>query len=116
MEMLVLANGDARAQRSWKGFTRSVVDQLRLGGHGVRVGHVELHGLNRWFAAGMTFAPDFSRWRSRFYLGELPFRLRSARAERHLRRCAGKLDLILQLGCTFAPFGRADVPYALYCN
>lgn len=116
MEMLVLANGDARAQRSWKGVTRSVVDQLRLGGHGVHVGDVELHGMSRWFAAGMTFAPDFSRWRSRFHLGELPFRLRSARAERHLRRHGGTLDLILQLGCTFVPYGRADVPYALYCN
>lgn len=116
MEILVLANGDANTRRSWSGISKSVVDELRQCGHQVHVGDVDLYGSNRWLAAGATFTPDFRRWRSLYHLGEAPFRMRTARAQQQVTKLGKKLDFILQFGCTFAPYERGDLPYALYCD
>ncbi len=116
MKILVLCEGDAETRDSWSGISKSVVDHLRLAGHQVRTGDVDLHGVRRLLAAARTFSADRRRWWVRYHLGVLPFEWRSRRAERAISRSSGWTELILQFGATFEPRGRGETPYALYCD
>lgn len=116
MRILFLCEGDAESWDSWSGISRSLVDQLRSDGHTVTVGDVDLYGIDRWVAAASTFSPDRRRWAARYHLGGMPFRLRSRRADRHLRAHREPIDVIVQVGATFRVRGRAGIPYCLCCD
>ena len=113
MNILLLSEGDAEAWDSWSGISKSLVDHLRLAGHTVETGDVDLYGMDRWLWAALTFAADRRRWGTRFHLTALPFHLRSRRAARRIAAHRGRLDVILQVGATFRPVGRNGTPYFL---
>lgn len=113
MNILLLSEGDAEAWDSWSGISKSLVDHLRLAGHTVETGDVDLYGADRWLGAALTFAPDRRRWTTRFHLNAVPFRLRSRRAHRRIAAHRGPLDVILQVGATFRSVGGNGTPYFL---
>lgn len=116
MRILVLCEGNADSWGCWSGTARSIVDQLRLDGHTVDVGDVDLSGVDRWAAAAATISFPRRRWGTRYHLGAVPFELRSRRAAAHIAARRGRIDAILQIGATFRPAGRANVPYFLCCD
>ena len=111
MTILFLGEGDAEVWNSWSGTAKSLVDYLRAAGHVVRVANVDVSGADRLVAAASTFAPVRRRWATRYHLGKVPFWLRSRRARRHILAQRGEIDAILQIGSTFEPSGRGDIPY-----
>jgi glycosyltransferase involved in cell wall biosynthesis len=111
MNILFLCEGDAESWRSWSGISKSLVDHLRAAGHNVTVGDVDLHGADRWLAAVATVSRSRRRWGTRYHLGGVPFRLRSRRANRHLRASRTRIDLVLQIGSTFRLRRNTPVPY-----
>ena len=115
VKVLFLAEGSAESRDSWSGISYSVVKELRLAGHDVTTRDTEVYGVSRVAAALASWTPQRKRWAMKFRLGPIPFRLRSRNAERHLAR-TGAPDVILQVGATFEPPGRATVPYALFCD
>jgi alpha-maltose-1-phosphate synthase len=116
LRILLLCEGDAESWSAWSGITRSLVDQLRSDGHEVTPRNVDLDGPDRWLAGGATFSRDRRRWGTRYHLGAVPFRLRSLRARRHLRIHQNRIDIILQIGATFALPRSVGVPYCLCCD
>jgi glycosyltransferase involved in cell wall biosynthesis len=116
MNILLLCEGDAEAWDSWSGISKSIVDHLRLAGHTVVTGDVDLDGPDRWLAAALTFAVDRRRWTTRFRLSHVPFRLRSRRAARTIAAQGQAPDVIIQVGATFQPLGRRMIPYFLCCD
>ena len=76
MTILFLCEGNAESWNSWSGTAKSLVDSLRLAGHTVHVGDVDLHGSLRWAAAAATVSLDRRRWATRYHLRGVPFRLR----------------------------------------
>jgi glycosyltransferase involved in cell wall biosynthesis len=52
----------------------------------------------------------------RYHLGDLGYRKRSDRAARAINEHRGRIDCILQIGATFEPVGRQNLPYALFCD
>lgn len=116
MRLLLLCEGDAEtAHGSFSGSAYSLLTNLRMAGHTVHAADTDLLGIRRYLAAGVTFTPDRRRWGVRYRLGGIPFRLRSANAAAGIRQVRG-IDAILQIGATFAPWGRGEVPYFLYCD
>jgi alpha-maltose-1-phosphate synthase len=113
MNILFLCEGDAESWRSWSGISKSLVDQLRADGHRVDVGDVDLDGPDRWLAAAATISRGRRRWGTRYHLSAVPFRLRSRRANRHVRGRRNQVDLILQIGATFNVRRDAGVPYCV---
>jgi glycosyltransferase involved in cell wall biosynthesis len=111
VNILLLSEGDAEAWDSWSGISKSLVDHLRLAGHAVETGDVDLYGMDRWLGAALTFAPDRRRWGTRFHLNALPFQLRTRCAARQIAAHRGPLDVILQVGATFRSVGRNRTPY-----
>jgi len=116
MRVLLLAEGDAETRDSWSGISRSVLLELRSRGHTVIAGDVELHGLDRWVTAALTFSPDRLRWRTRFRLGAPAFEGRSRRAARRIATHTQNVDVILQVGATFEPRRHSATPYVLFCD
>lgn len=116
MNILLLCEGDAESYDSWSGIAKSIVDHLRGAGHTVMSGDVDLVGADRWLAAALTFAVDRRRWGTRYRLSQVPFRLRSRRAARTIAAQEDRLDVIIQVGATFQPLGRGDIPYFLCCD
>lgn len=115
MKILFLCEGSPDERHSWSGTAYSVARELRDRGHQVIGGDVELRGLDRWTAAGLTFSPQRDRWGTKFRLGRASFERRSRRAARYAGPGSPEADVILQIGATFEPRDRA-VPYALYCD
>jgi glycosyltransferase involved in cell wall biosynthesis len=115
MNLLLLTEGDAERWDSWSGSAKSVVDHLRLAGHHVTTADVDLYGPIRWLAAGLTFSPNRKRWGVRYHLGAPGYRLRSRRAAAVIADNRD-VDCILQIGATFEPHQRAELPYALFCD
>lgn len=115
MKILLLSEGDAETWDSWSGSSKSVVDHLRAAGHTVVTGDVDLYGISRWWGIARTFKPEMAHWQASYRLGAKSFRSRSKVAAAHIKRHSD-VDLILQIGATFAPEGRGDIPYALYCD
>ena len=113
MNILFLCEGDAESWRSWSGISKSLVDQLRACGHRVEVRDVDLRGADRWVAAAATVSSDRRRWGTRYHLGGIPFRLRSRRANRHVRAQRQRIDLIVQIGATFCLASDLDIPYCV---
>jgi glycosyltransferase involved in cell wall biosynthesis len=111
-----LAEGDAETWDCWSGSARSLVEHLRHAGHEVVVRDVECYGADRWLAAALTCSWNRRRWSSRFHLGSVPFRLRTRRAARHIARHRDSIDVIVQIGGTFEPAGRGEVPYVVYSD
>jgi glycosyltransferase involved in cell wall biosynthesis len=111
MTILFLCEGDAESWDSWSGISKSIVDYIRAAGHEVRVANVDVSGVDRWVAAAATFAPARARWGTQYHLGAVPFWLRSRRAYRHILAQRGQIDAIVQIGSTFEPCGRGDIPY-----
>jgi glycosyltransferase involved in cell wall biosynthesis len=111
MRFLFLCEGDAESWDSWSGISKSLVDYIRAAGHEVIVANVDVSGADRWLAAGATFAPVRRRWATRYHLGAAPFWLRSRRARHHIMAHRGRIDAIVQIGSTFEPRGRGDIPY-----
>jgi len=111
MRILFLCEGDAESWDSWSGISKSIVDYIRAAGHEVIVANVDVAGVDRWLAAGATFAPARRRWATRYHLGAAPFWLRSRRARRHILTERERIDGIVQIGSTFEPRGRGDIPY-----
>jgi glycosyltransferase involved in cell wall biosynthesis len=116
MNILMLCEGSAECWDSWSGISRSIVDELRRGGHTVHAADADLYGLERWTAAAATFSRDRRGWTTSYHLGAVPFRLRSRKAAGHIAKHRGGIDLILQVGATFQPRRRAGVPYFLCCD
>lgn len=116
LRILILCEGDAETHHSWSGISKSVVDHLRLAGHTVITGDVDLYGLPRLLGLLATWAPHRHRWWVRYHLTRVPHELRSRRAARIVRRHASKVDLILQFGATFEPRSRGSLPFAIYCD
>jgi starch synthase len=111
-----LCEGDAESWDSWSGISKSIVDHLRAAGHTVVAGDVDVAGSARLLAAASTFAIDRRRWATRYHLGRVPFHLRSRRARHHIAPRRDQIDAILQVGATFEPLGRGNVPYFLCCD
>jgi starch synthase len=116
LRILFLTKGDAQSWNCWSGTSKSLVDQLRLAGHIVETGDVDLYGTDRLLGAALTFSPSRRRWGARFDLGKPSFRLRSRNAARHIVGHRGTVDLIFQIGATFQPLGRGTLPYFLCCD
>lgn len=116
MNLLLLTEGDAERFDSWSGTAKSVVDHLRGAGHRVATADIDLYGAARWLAAGLSFSTGYKRWGVRYHLGASGYWLRSQRAASAIARQRGQVDCILQIGATFEPKGRGDLPYALLCD
>jgi glycosyltransferase involved in cell wall biosynthesis len=116
MRILLLSEGDPESWHAWSGISRSLVNHLRLAGHTVDVGNVDVRSTDRWIAAAATFAPARARWGTRYHLGAVPFSLRSRRARRVIDVRGMQSDVILQIGATFDPRGASDLPYCLCCD
>src|SRR5262245_47192251 len=114
MNLLLLTEGDAERWDSWSGSAKSVVDHLRLAGHRVTTADVDLYGASRWAAAGLMFSPNRKRWGVRYHLGAPGYRQRTRRAAAAIADIRGDLDCILQIGATFEPAKRGELPYALF--
>lgn len=115
MNILLLSLGNAESWESWSGISKSIVDHLRAAGHTVHVGDINLYGVERGIAAAATFTPNRARWGSRFYLGAVPFLLRSRKARRHIARHR-QLDLVVQVGANCQPVNRSGIPYVMCCD
>jgi glycosyltransferase involved in cell wall biosynthesis len=111
MRILFLCEGDAESWQSWSGISKSLVDFIRVVGHDVEVADVDVSGADRWAAAAATFAPVRRRWATRYHLGAAPFWLRSRRARHYIVDRRDRIDAIVQIGSTFEPRGRGDIPY-----
>ena len=116
MDILLLSEGNAEARDSWSGSSKSIVDELRRHGQSVITRDVELYGATRMLGAATTFSPDRLRWRMRYRLEGVPFRLRSRNAGRHIASHHPKPDVILQIGATFQPEQHGRVPYGVICD
>jgi starch synthase len=116
MRILLLCEGDGESWSSWSGITRSLVDHLRLAGHSVELGNVDVRGADRWLAAAATFSPRRHRWGTRYHLGRVPFQLRSRRARQLVESRASRVDVVLQIGATFESSSPSNVPYCLCCD
>jgi glycosyltransferase involved in cell wall biosynthesis len=116
MRILLLGQGPAEDLHTWSGVTSHLVRHLRESGHEVLSGDVEPAGWSRYAAALGTWSPHRRRWWVRYQLGSLPFRLRSAAAERILNRVEGRFDAVLQTGATFRARVPDGVPLVLYCD
>ncbi|MHB1169048.1 MAG: glycosyltransferase family 4 protein [Longimicrobiales bacterium] len=114
MKVLFLAEGDPETSDSWSGIPRSVISVLRELGHNVSTADVDLYGIRRLVAAGCSFSADRARWRARYRLGGVGFRLRSRLATRAVER-PNEYDLVLQPGATFYPRSER-APVAIYCD
>lgn len=116
MNLLMLAEGDSeRLSAAGSGIPNAVVRHLRLQGHEVSTGDVDLDGWTKLVGAASSFSPKRQRWVVGYHLDPLPFALRSRRAVNRVKRHGAKLDAVIQWGATFssAPSG---VPYFLYCD
>ena len=113
MRILLLCEGDAETADSWSGSARSILAELRRRGHTVVTGDVELYGLARWLAAGLSFSPDGRRWRTRYRLGGVGFVGRSLNARKHVGRVGSDFDCIIHIGATSVTAQHGGVPYAL---
>src|SRR6185436_13638174 len=116
MNLLLLTEGDAERWDSWSGSAKSVVDHLRLAGHRVATADVDLYGPARLVSAGLAFSPNRKRWGVRYHLGNPGFQQRSRRAARAITDNRGQADCILQIGATFEPRQRGNLPYVLFCD
>ncbi len=85
-------------------------------GHEVLPVDVSLRGAPRWLAGAATFAPSRERWRARFTLEGVPFRLRSLQGAQGVRQLSIRPDCGLQIGATFDAFRGAGLPYFLCCD
>jgi alpha-maltose-1-phosphate synthase len=115
MKILLLTEGDAETRDSWSGTSLSVLEHLRARGHEVRTEDVDLTGGARLLAIAGEFSMNRKRWWVKYHLGPRPFRMRSARAGRAIRRHSD-VDVIFQFGATFAPVGAGAIPVVLYCD
>jgi glycosyltransferase involved in cell wall biosynthesis len=113
MRILLLSDGDPESWTAWSGISRSLVTHLRLAGHTVDVGNVDVRSTDRLIAAAATFAPERARWGTRYHLGGVPFRLRSRRARRLVAVRGLQSDVIVQIGATFDPRGASGLPYCV---
>jgi glycosyltransferase involved in cell wall biosynthesis len=113
MRILFLCEGSAESWDSWSGISRSIVDHLRAAGHTLHVRDVDLYGTDRWAAAAATVALDRRRWATRYHLAEIPFRLRSRQAGRHVASLRDRIDLVVQVGSTFDSGTRGGPPYCV---
>jgi glycosyltransferase involved in cell wall biosynthesis len=116
MNLLLLTEGDAERWDSWSGSAKSVVDHLRGAGHDLVTADVDLYGASRWLAAARMFSPNRKRWGVRYHLGDPGYRARSRRAAQAIAGQRGRVDCIIQIGATFDPSGRGDVPYVVFCD
>jgi alpha-maltose-1-phosphate synthase len=113
MRILFLCEGNAESWNCWSGTAKSIVDYLRIAGHTVHAGDVDLYGADRWAAAAATASLDRRRWATRYHLTEIPFQLRSRQARRHISGMRGRIDLILQIGSTFDSRTPEGPPYCV---
>jgi alpha-maltose-1-phosphate synthase len=116
MNLLLLTEGDAERWDSWSGSAKSVVDHLRGAGHRVVTADVDLYGPARWVAAGRMFSPNRKRWGVRYHLGDPGYHQRSRLASRAIAAQRDRMDCILQIGATFEPRQRGNLPYVLFCD
>ena len=112
----MLAEGNAETWSCWSGSAKGILDQLRAQGHTVETEDVDLHGHDRWIAAGATLSRNRRRWATRFHLAAVPFELRSRRADAAVARRHGWVDAILQIGATFCTRRHGRVPRFLCCD
>jgi starch synthase len=108
-----LCEGNAETYHAFSGTAKGIVDHLRLMGNTVVTVDVRppkpvraLNGLLSWSA-------NRDRWRAKFRYGDFAFRARSKRAAQAAQNIPD-LDLIFQIGATFAP--PPFFPYVLYCD
>lgn len=108
-----VCEGDAEGD-AFSGTARSMVSHLRALGHEVRPVNVRPPVPLRLGNAALSFSPDRARWRARFRYGDPAFHVRSLMAHLGLARLGRRVDVVLQIGATFAP--PQGVPYALYAD
>jgi len=116
MKILLLCEGNAETPHSWSGVSWSVLRHLRQAGHTVTPADVEPSGLPRLGIALRTMSRSRRRWWVRFHLGEAGFRARSRQAARRIREAGQGVDVILQVGATFAIPAECRIPVAIYCD
>jgi glycosyltransferase involved in cell wall biosynthesis len=116
MNILMLCEGNPETRDCWSGSAKSVLDELRAQGHAVHTADVDLHGADRWLAAGLAFSRRRDRWGAKYRLSTEGFALRSRRANAAVRSQPSRPDAVLQIGATFATTRRATIPYFLYCD
>ncbi|HEY9225503.1 MAG TPA: glycosyltransferase family 4 protein [Gemmatimonadaceae bacterium] len=118
LTVALVAEGDANTADCWSGSARRFVEALRAEGVRVDVYDAELRNWSRGLAAALTFHPVKTRWRQRFLLGPVGFRIRSSRMSRALAASGVRYDAVIQIGATFRidDATRANVPYVLYCD
>jgi alpha-maltose-1-phosphate synthase len=116
MRILFLAEGDAETAAAWSGSAQQVLHHLRLAGHSVTARNVDLTGWERWLGAASVLSADRMRLGVKYRLLPGPSDRRSRRASKWIAESRGKIDLIFQIGASFRPLGRGDIPYVLYCD
>ena len=116
MKILLLCEGNAETPHSWSGVSWSVLRHLRHAGHTVTPADVEPSGLPRLGIALRTMSLSRRRWWVRFHLGGAGFRARSRQAARRIQEAGQGVDVILQVGATFAIPAESRIPVAIYCD
>ena len=116
MRIAMVCEGNAEVSGgSWSGSSKSLLTHLRSLGHTVDTVDADLYGVRRAAAAIASFSPSRKRWAVKFHLGPAGFGARSRRASTGVSKMT-QPDAILQIGATFLPTARGDVPYFLYCD
>jgi glycosyltransferase involved in cell wall biosynthesis len=113
LRILLLSDGDPESWSAWSGITKNLVTHLRLAGHAVDVGDVDVRSTDRLIAAATTFSRDRRRWGTRYHLGAIPFRLRSERAARLVNVRGLQCDVVVQIGATFESRSAPAIPYCV---
>jgi starch synthase len=113
-----VAEGDANTADCWSGSGRGFVEALRGTGATVDVFDAELRSWPRAVTAALSYHPSRARWRQRYGLGSLPFRVRSGRVDHLLGAARHRYDAVVQVGATFVvgTKARRGAPYILYCD
>ena len=112
---LFLAEGDPEnMSSSGSGTPASVVSTLRELGAEVITADVELYGMRRALALLSTWSPSRPRWVAKYHLNPLPYRLRSSRAIKAIKRFDP--DAVLQYGGSFGAPEATKAPTFLYCD
>ncbi len=113
----LVCEGDTESHdNTFSGIAKHLVDGLRLEGHTVNCVDADLYGLHRLALAALSFSAKRDVWRVRFRMGETAFRMRTRSAARRFAQLNSSTDVTLIIGATFAPPGRGQLPYCLYCD
>jgi len=110
-----VCEGDAEGD-AFSGSAKSMVDHLRALGHTIYPINVRPSKFLLLLIAAREFSLNRSRWRARYRFGHLAHQIRSTIARRALASLREEVDLVFQIGATFAPPSAGRIPYVVYCD